>query len=106
MKFKFRLFLWLSSMLAAIGFYMVAKALPESGHQYAKALPQLSNDPQEMEAILKTWPMALKSLAVLIGIGSTLLFLVGKNFRAGLYLGIFAGLMILSILIASAISTY
>lgn len=106
MKFKFSLFVWLSSVIAALIFITLGWSSYKYAAVYARPLtdPKLSAD--EQAAALLGIQSGLKVLGVALLLGTSLLFLWGKKLRRRTFAGIFAVLAGISLLAASLTAVY
>ncbi len=98
MKFRFALFIWLSSLILALllglfSYYGIPGWLVV-GYR------------GESTIIVKASGIGLRVLAVTVLIGSTVLYLLGKKLSRRLYAGIFALLIMVSLLMATWVVTY
>ncbi len=105
MKFKLPLFLWLSSFIAGMFFLVIGlfgdgvlKSLTHAaGHE-------MHYDHQEL--LLDAWTLGFRVLGISILLFGGSLFLFRKKLSNLAYTGIFALLMLISLVMASAAATY
>lgn len=102
MKFRIRLFLWLSALLAAIGFIACAQWLPEISNNIG-----LHNISEMVKAgklpgfIKMRW--GLFTIGTVLLLSCTLLFLLGKKLKTSRYVIYFLLCTVVSIVLGSAV---
>ncbi len=108
MKFKLPHFLWLTSLIAGFFFCFTGFVSPHYieaiGHSAGHEM-HVDNHTTQNE-IIKGWILGIKALGIMIILFGTLLFLSRKKLSNLTYTGIFAALMIISIVAASAVATF
>lgn len=97
-----RNFLLFSSLICALFFFLgTSWALT---NPWGQRLFQSLKDAWEISSGASLdWPLGFKSLGLSLGLGNIALYFLGKNWSKGLYLGIFALIMLASVLIAAAL---
>lgn len=106
MKFKLPLFLWISSLMAGLLFLLGGFLGPAYLAYYGQQAISSKFDPAEQRLMLEGWTVGLRVLGFIIIISSSALFLFRKKLSNKAYAGIFAGLMLISIVAASATAAY
>lgn len=99
---RLRIFLLFSSLICALFFFLgTTWAL---ANPWGQNLFQSLKDAWAISAGLSLdWPLGFKALGLSIGLGNIALYFLGKNWTKGLYLGIFALIMLGSVLFAAAL---
>ncbi len=108
MKFKLPHFLWFTSLIAGFIFCYLGFVKPNyieaMGHKAANEMFIESSDLQNQLAM--AWIAGIKALAIMVLMFGTSLFLFRKKLSNLTYTGIFAALMIISIVAASAVASF
>ncbi len=100
-----RIFLVLSSLICALFFFYLGQwGLNEPFWQKLFSALQASWELPENQSL--NWKLGFKVLALVLGLGNLILYFLGKNWGKGLYLGIFVGLMMLSLLLGTWFISY
>ncbi|MGB0176511.1 MAG: hypothetical protein ACPF9D_05055, partial [Owenweeksia sp.] len=100
------LFLWLSSLIAAVSFLLLGFLGAPYLAFYGKDMVEDQLSAGEQKMLLEGFAMGLRALGIMVVITSSLLFLFRKKLRNRTYAGIFAGLMLMSLVLASLIATH
>lgn len=102
MKFRIRLFLWLSALLAAIGFLACSQWLPEIANSLgANNISEMVQAGKLPGFIKMRW--GLFTIGTVLLLSCTLLFLLGKKLKISRYVIYFMLCTLASIVLGAAV---